>query len=191
MSTEAIACVIDALNVLGKPYIATGSIVSSSYSAPRATKDADFVVYMEADDLSRLRTLLQGDFDQEPQMSFETVTGKSQHKFRYRRTPFLVEVFEADFRDPHEQARFDRRQEVTLLGRATYFPTAEDVIVGKLRWYGRIRREKDRLDILAVMRFQWSRLDWPYIERWCDEHGTRELMNQCRADVERQLQGGA
>jgi hypothetical protein len=61
------------------------------------------------------------------------------------------------------------------------------VIVGKLRWYGRIRREKDRQDIIAVMRYQWQRLDWPYIERWCDEHGTRDTFTELRAEVEQQL----
>jgi hypothetical protein len=86
ISTDAIGVVIDALNQLGKPYIVTGSIVSSSYSAPRATKDADFVVLIDDAEFARLCALLERDFSQEPQMSFETVTGKVQHKFAILRS---------------------------------------------------------------------------------------------------------
>ena len=28
-------------------------------------------------------------------------------------------------------------------------------------------------------------LDWPYIESWCDRHGTRKLLEQIRKEVQR------
>lgn len=138
ISAEAVGLVIDVLNELGKPYIMTGSIVSSAFSAPRSTKDADFVVAVGPDELKRIFERLAND----PQMSFETVTGKLQHRFRFRRSPFEVEIFEANFDDPHEQARFERRFETTLVGRRTYFPKIEDLLVGKLRWFKQINRLK-------------------------------------------------
>lgn len=182
MSTEAIGIVIDVLNEVGQPYIVTGSIVSSAYSEPRSTKDADFVVACDAVDLKKIFDLLALDFVHEPQMSFETVTGKHQHRFRFRRTPFEVEIFEANFDDPHERARFERRLAIQLLGRTTYFPRVEDALVGKLRWYKRIHRLKDRLDIVSILKVNRDSLDWPYVERWCREHETFDVLAELREE---------
>ena len=57
---------------------------------------------------------------------------------------------------------------------------AEDVIVTKLRWsYGGGRR-KDLHDAQNVIAVQGDRIDWEYVTRWCDRHGTRELLEQVR-----------
>ena len=185
-SPDAVALVIDALNDIGAPYLITGSIASTAYSQPRATADADFVVDAAPDRLQALFVRLGAEFEHEPQMSFETVTGKTQHKFRHRSTKFLVEIFEARMDDPHEQSRFDRRRRETILNRLTYFPTAEDVVVGKLRWFKQIHRVKDRGDLLLVLKRQWDNLDWPYIEHWCREHGTSEVLQALMAEVQSQ-----
>jgi hypothetical protein len=182
-SPDALAFVIDALNELGASYIVTGSIVSNAYGDPRATIDADFVIDVKHDELKRLRERLNGQFDSEAQMAFETVTGKTQHKFRHHATKFLVEVFEARMDDPHEQSRFARRKLTRLLGRQTFFPTAEDVIVGKVRWFKQIRRAKDRDDIINVMRRQQAVLDWPYLEHWCGQHGTLQLLHDLKQEA--------
>jgi hypothetical protein len=183
-SPEALAFVIDALNDLGAPYIVTGSVVSNAYGDPRSTIDADFVLQASPDAIAQLRSRLSQQFDPETQMAFETVTGKTQHKFRHKSSKFLVEIFEARLDDPHEQSRFSRRRETTLLGRRTFFPTAEDVIVGKLRWYKQIRREKDWGDLKKVMRRQATLLDWNYVNRWSAEHGTSELLHQLSREVQ-------
>jgi hypothetical protein len=49
----------------------------------------------------------------------------------------------------------------------------------KLRWF----RRKDRDDIRNVMAVQHGRLDWPYIESWCQRHGTLALMDEIRRSV--------
>ena len=187
LSPDAVKLVIDQLNALGWPYMITGSIASSAYGEPRATQDADFVVQTQQQDMQQIFERLRQEFDHEPQMSFETVTGTTQHKFRFRRTLFLIEIFEADFNDPHERARFERRIEVELLDRRTWFPTAEDVIIQKLRWFVRIRRAKDLEDTRQVMFHQWPHLDWPYIERWCREHDSDALLTELRTEVQTML----
>src|SRR5207247_7553096 len=93
-------------------------------------------------------------------------------------TLFKVEVFRLS-EDAHDQERFRRRQSVTVDGRQVFFPTAEDVIIWKLRW----RRSKDRDDVRAVMGVQGDKLDWPYIEGWCERHGTRALLEEIRRTV--------
>lgn len=187
-SSDAVLFVIDVLNDMGSPYIITDSLATTLYTSPRGSVAADFVVEMEPDELEALFRRLDVRFQQERQMTFETVTGKVQHKFRHRDTPFLVEIFEARMDDPHERARFDRRQSGQVEGRSAFVPTAEDVVVQKLRWAARIARPKDRDDAMKVMAHQWSRLDWAYVEKWADEHGTRALMEQLRSEAKRFLE---
>jgi hypothetical protein len=57
--------------------------------------------------------------------------------------------------------------------------TAEDMIVQKVRW----NRDKDRDDARNILAVQGSALDFPYIERWCDAHGTRERLEELRRSI--------
>ena len=89
------------------------------------------------------------EFEAEPQLSFETNIGTQRQEFLVRGTLFKVEVFRLSD-DPHDQERFRRRQPAVVDGRTVFFPTAEDVIIWKLRW----ARSKDRDDVRAVMGVQ-------------------------------------
>jgi hypothetical protein len=172
--------VVDALNACGLAYLLAGSFSSNYYGIPRSTKDADFVVQLTAalgeDFAARLgdRVIL------DPQLSFETNTGTYRQMLRFKRSAFKVELFMLSS-DAHDQTRFQRRVEVALLGRQLWLPTAEDVIITKLRWW----RNKDRDDITNVIAVQAGKLDWPYIEQWCDCHGTRALLEEIRRTVPR------
>ena len=65
-----------------------------------------------------------------------------------------------------------------------WLPSAEDVIVTKLRWAERAKRGKDYEDVRDVIAVQGdAALDWDYIHRWAAEHGTRTLLDQIRASI--------
>jgi hypothetical protein len=34
-----------------------------------------------------------------------------------------------------------------------------------------------------------SKLDWPYVESWCDRHGTRALLERVRREAEEATRG--
>ena len=38
-------------------------------------------------------------------------------------------------------------------------------------------------DVRNVVAVQGERLDWEYVQRWCDAHGTRELLEEVRKSV--------
>jgi hypothetical protein len=183
-SREAVLAVIEALNHAGARYLLTGALATNVYAEPRSTKDADFVVEMSAVELENLLRALQPAFAREPQMAFETATGKSMHRLRYRRTPFLVEIFEAMMTDPHEAARFERRVPTQVEGLPTFVPTAEDIIVQKLRWISRLNRAKDRQDVVTLIRYRRHRLDWPYLYHWCERHNTRDAIDRFQAEAD-------
>lgn len=87
-----------------------------------------------------------------------------------------------------ELATFDVRSEfsrrsrkfVAILNRPIWLPTAEDVVVQKLRW-GRPKDLEDARDVLAVQGTET--LDMPYIRRWCAEHGTETRLDDILASI--------
>ena len=190
-SREAVIAVIDLLNGIGAPYLVTGALATNVYSEPRSTVDGDFVVDMDSAQLHRLFESLQQDFEIEPQMAFETATGKTLHKFRHRRTEFVVEFFEANMSDPHEASRFARRVQGHVEGRLTFIPTAEDILIQKLRWISRLKRSKDIQDVVMLLRYRANRLDWAYIFEWCERHGTRGTLDELKAEADANPINGA
>lgn len=180
---DAVAILLDALNELGLDYMVVGSFSSNRYGVPRATKDADFVLKIAAADRERLYAALPESFKVDPQVGFEMVTGTWRQIIQVPSIPFAIELFELS-RDSHDELRFSRRRRLTLLSRDAWLPTPEDVIVQKLRWCVGGRRSKDFDDAVAVMAVQGRRvLDWPYIEKWCAEHGTLEVLTQAKAEA--------
>jgi len=170
--------VIDALNGCGVAYMLVGSFSTNVYGIPRSTKDADFVLQLHGDIPAGFYEKLGQGFEIDPQLRFETNTGTCKQEMRFADTPFTVELFRLSG-DAFDQERFRRRCMVRLFGRETFVPTAEDVVIMKLRWF----REKDRPDIKNVLTVQSGKLDWPHIEHWCREHGTLARLEAIRSTV--------
>jgi hypothetical protein len=179
---DAASLVMDALEALGVQYMLVGSFSSNFYGVPRATADADFVVQLGQVSVSDIAAPLRPRLALDPQSRFETVTGTTRYIFRAAETPFEVELFLLSD-DLFDQERFSRRFRTKLLGRDTFLPTAEDVIIMKLLWSRRGERAKDLEDARNVIFVQREALDWDYIHRWCDQHGTRELLDKIRRSL--------
>lgn len=179
---EAFQAVADALNVSTVPYMLVGSLSSSYYGVGRSTKDVDFVLELDAHSIFDVGRHLGPGFRVDPQMSFETVTMTRRYVADVIGTPFKIEFFLLGD-DPHNRERFRRRDRVRLLDRLVWLPTVEDVIVTKLRWGLLGNRSKDRDDIRGVIAVQGDRIDWDYVHRWCEEHGTRALLDEIRASI--------
>lgn len=176
---EIVGRVIDALNELAVPHMLTGSLASMLYSMPRSTVDADLVVVLQPTSIRQLADRLGPQFRLDPQLGFETVTATSKTVFAFTPTAFRIELFDLSD-DPHDKERFRRRAPIRVLGRDTFVATPEDVVVTKLRWARIARRWKDIDDVTKVMLAQRETLAWPYVEHWCRQHGTTDLLAQLR-----------
>jgi len=180
-SDEIVVACIDSLEATNIPYMVVGSLSSNLYAIPRSTQDADFVVELRKNSLSELLRRLGPEFHLDPQVRFETVTATTRHIIDTADGLFRVELFQLSDA-PYDHERFARRRRTKVLGRDAYAPTPEDVIVMKLQWSRQGRRTKDTDDVRNVIAVQGDALDWDYIYRWCDEHGTRELLEEiCRS----------
>jgi hypothetical protein len=185
MSQEIALKVIDVLNANGVAYMLVGSLSTNFHSIVRSTKDADIVIQSSLTDAGRLLGREYPELKLDPQLGFESVTGSRKLMLRADAHEFVVELF-ALTDDPHDQERFRRRIRLEWAGRAAWVATAEDAIITKLRWSDYIGREKDIVDARNVIASMDEQLDWPYIEHWCDLHGSRQTLEKIRREL-RQL----
>ncbi|TDU73137.1 nucleotidyltransferase DUF2204 [Prosthecobacter fusiformis] len=183
MSTleQAAVLMLKALHETGIPHMLVGGFTTNYYGIARSTKDVDIVVELPSRaPLLEVEKRLPSTFEFDSQITFETITGNLRHIVHIKGTPFVIELFE--LRDePFQKERFHRRKElyVPQLDIVVTIPTAEDVVIQKLRW-GRSKDIDDARDVLAV---QADRLDYAYIEDWCRKLGRFETYQQVRATV--------
>ena len=173
MTIEQVALiVIRACESVGVDHMVTGAFAYNYYGIPRSTKDFDVVVDVsERKAIPDIIRLLENDIDFGAQVQFDTLTWGRRHIGRAKHGPvFQVELFEL-FDDPFVKSQFGRRKILhsTQLQHTVWLPTAEDVIVQKLRW-GRSKDLDDARDVLAVQGPET--LDMAYIESWCAAHDT-------------------
>jgi len=179
---EVIVGLIDTLNSLAVPYMLVGSLASNVYGIPRSTQDADFVVQSGVASLPEIVRRLGSAVRLDPQPSFDPVTSTLRHVLHLPESAFKIEIFILG-EDPHDQERFRRRRQVQLLHRPAFILAVEDVIVTKLRWAAHLNRAKDIEDVRNVVGVQGARIDWNYVLPWCEQHGTRELLDQIRQSL--------
>jgi predicted nucleotidyltransferase len=167
------------LNQLSIPYMLVGSYSSNIYGIPRMTKDADLVLQLDGSALSSLNKNLPEGLSLEEQSFFETVTATRKELLHIDGTDFLIELFHLSS-DPFDQSRFKRRVKSEIIDDLqVWFPTAEDVIIQKLRW----ARNKDFDDVVAILRVQTT-LDFDQINHWCGIHETLPLLEKARAEAD-------
>ncbi len=179
---QAVIAVLDALETAGVPYMIVGSLAANFHGIPRSTRDADFVVELVPGLLQRLADALPAGLTLHPQAAFEAVTGTTRHLVELAGSPFVGELFVRSD-DAHDQERFRRRLQVRVFDRVAWVASAEDMIVTKLRWVDQVHRTKDRDDIRNILAVRAEDLDWPYLRRWSDLHGTTSLLEEIHQSI--------
>ncbi|HWE35219.1 MAG TPA: hypothetical protein VG406_01505 [Isosphaeraceae bacterium] len=179
---EAVKAVIEALESHRIPYMVVGSYASNVYGIERSTQDADVVVELGDASISEILRGLAPTIRLDPQMCFEGATTTRRFVADVVGIPFKIEFFLLG-EDHYDRERFGRRREADVLGRRVFIPAVEDVIITKLRWALHLARSKDRDDARDVIAVQGDRIDWDYVHRWCEEHGTRALLDEIRASI--------
>jgi hypothetical protein len=62
-----------------------------------------------------------------------------------------------------------------------------DVVITKLRWLEGANRPRDRSDIRDVISTSAKIMDWNYIHKWAEIHGTRQLVEEIVASIPPEL----
>lgn len=177
------AAVIDACTAEGVEHMVTGAFASSFYGIPRSTKDVDVVLNLAgADPIARVAARLESLVLFDRQVQFDTLTWGRRLVGTFREgQPLKIELFEL-FDDPFVLEQFSRKKRLfsEQIGRETWLPTPEDVVIQKLRW-GRGKDLDDARDILAVQGPET--LDMEYIKSWCARHGTAARLEEALAEI--------
>ncbi len=178
---DVTSAVVQTLESQKAPYMLVGSFSSNVYGIARSTKDADFVIDVrDAEVMARLVEALAPVLEFDPQPSFETLTGSVRHEATARDCPFRVEFFELA-NDEFARSRFERRIRIDseVFGCPVTIPTAEDVVIQKLRW----ARPKDLEDARDVMAVQGDNLDREFVASWCTRLGITDRYQALVATV--------
>ena len=176
---QATAHVLSQLAEFGIEHMLVGAFSSNAYGVARATKDADIVVEFKEIQIVEFCDNLDVGFVLDRQMMLEGFTGSSRNVVKHSQSGFDIELFRLND-DDHHQERFARKKRHLIgeLNIETWIPTAEDVVIQKLRW----ARRKDLDDVVNVLSVSGKLLDWEYVKRWTDEHGTPDLLEQLRSE---------
>ncbi len=179
-SEQGAAQVIEQLETLRVNYMLVGAFSSNIYGIPRSTKDADIVVAFDTIQIVEFCERLGQNFQLDRQMMLEGFTGSVRNVVRFKPTGFDIEFFRLTD-DAHHQQRFQRRvrHRISELDCDAWVPTAEDVVIQKLRW----ARRKDLDDVVNVLSVSGETLDWGYIRNWTDQHATTVLLDQLRVEA--------
>ena len=113
-------------------------------------------------------------------MMMEIFTGSVRHVLCYLPTDFEIELFQATD-DPHHLEQHRRRVQMSIaeIDCQAWVPTAEDVVIQKLRW----ARRKDLDDVVNVFIVSGDHLDWSFIDHWTTKHETAQLLKQLRLEA--------
>ena len=147
----------------------TGSIASSYYGEPRATRDLDIVIDPDVDSLDVLVDGLAADgFYVDRDAAHDALDHRAQ--FNAIGPDALKVDFMIRKRRPFSVEEFERRQPADLLGTAGFVASAEDLIVAKLEWAA----ESESDGFSCVM----SQASWP-------SAATRSMTLTCRSGSRR------
>jgi hypothetical protein len=183
MNTDDIVfAVIDYLNEHDVPYMLVWSLATNVYCVPRSTEDGDVVVNFSVSQVASEIAAANSNIKFDAQLTFESVTATRKMVLRAAQHSFEVELFQLSD-DEHDQMRFSRRVKVNTMGREVWIASLEDMIITKLRWSQSAAREKDVSDARNLIGVQRDFINWPYVESWCDRHGTRELLDRLRQEA--------
>ena len=170
MNTEdVLARIVSALEGAGIPYMLTGSLASSIYGTPRATKDIDIVISPSEAQLRKLKDLLPGNeyyFDLDD--ALDAVRRRSQFNVIDFASMWKVDLI-VQKRRSYDRTAFEHRVSIDHEGIRLFVTSAEDSIISKLDWAKLGDSEIQLRDVAGILRARPERLDRNYIEHWVRE----------------------
>lgn len=171
---STLASVVAALDAAGIPHMLGGSAASGYHGEPRSTRDVDLVI--DPDEPS-LRTFL-ADLNRE-RFYVDDALAAFRHRSMFNvidmTTGWKVDLIVRK-NAMYAAVAFGRRQRATVEGVAVFIESAEDSVLSKLVWARESESERQRRDIVGVLRIKRGELDLDYLWRWADELGVAESL---------------
>jgi len=163
---------IRALEATDVRYMLTGSLASTFYGEPRATRDIDVVIDPTTASLERLidRLKLDGLY---VDRDAARIALRDRTQFNAIGTDSKVDFIVRKDR-PFAISEFERRQRVTLLDAEVAIVTVEDLILAKLVWASETDSERQMRDVAGMVAVAGDALDRAYLASWAGRLGIAE-----------------
>jgi hypothetical protein len=178
--------VIEALEIIGVPYVIGGSLASTLHGVARATLDSDLVADLQLQHAQPLVALLHDEFYVDESAVIEAIHQRRSFNLIHLPTMFKVDIFIPRQR-AFDQAQLSHRvmQSIpTEPGRTIYIASPEDTILAKLEWYrmGGEVSERQWRDVVGILNVQGEQLDWEYLHRTATQLGIADLLDKLAAE---------
>jgi hypothetical protein len=184
MLGEFLRKVTAALEIIGVPYMLTGSLASSMYGIPRATNDIDIII---APTREQLLSVIQF-FKRMDLYVEETALTAFGNRTQFNVIDFprgwKVDLIMRGDRE-FSTIEFDRRETHEVEDMRLTIAAPEDVVIAKMEWAKLGDSERQLVDAAGVLRMQAENLDLAYIDHWVKTLGLEEQW----ADVRRRALG--
>ena len=175
---EFLKQIVTRLDSAGIPYMITGSMALAIYTKPRMTRDIDLVVDCRPSDSQRLAELFRVDCYVDEASIRDAVAAESVFNIIHREW-----ISKADFivrkNETYRKVEFERRRLVNIEGVSISVVAPEDLILSKLCWARDSESELQTRDVCQLIE-SIENLDWPYLEKWAERLGVKELLDRVK-----------
>ncbi|MEJ7624728.1 MAG: DUF6036 family nucleotidyltransferase [Pyrinomonadaceae bacterium] len=168
------------LESLGVRYMLTGSMAMFAYSIYRYTADIDIVLDLASGQVSRLVEAFEQDYYIARESAYRAVASERMFNVINIATGFKVDCVIRKS-NAFQKNAFNRRRPTMIADQQIYVITLEDLILSKLIWASPSRSEKQMTDISNLL---LADIDTEYLDSWAAKLEVRDLLNECRADLE-------
>ncbi len=182
---EALAQIVNGLELVGVPYFLGGSVATVLYGEIRTTQDVDIVVELRLEHVPPLVAALTPTFFVDELFLRDAIAHGSSCNVIHRTTGFKVDLFTRRDR-AFSRTEMARRRPVPMLpGLTPQVASAEDCVLTKLEWFAKGGRVSERQwrDILGVLKHQRGVLDTAYLRHWASELAIGDLLDQALRDA--------
>jgi hypothetical protein len=155
--------IIDVFDALNIPYMLSGSIAMGVYIVPRATRDFDFVIYLQSKDVIDFVSNFKDGYYCDLESVQEAVKQKNMFNIIDHTSGFKADFMilkDNEFR----QLEFKRRVKMAFFDKTVYLVSVEDLLLSKLIWIQEIQAAIQIEDIKNLS--QLETLDWDYVNEW-------------------------
>jgi hypothetical protein len=185
---DALDPFIEALEQLGIPYYVGGSLASMAWGTPRTTMDADVVVYLRAEHVGPLVSLISEEYYTSQEMIQDAIQRRATFNVISYKTSLKIDVFipKQDEFDKVELTRIRQRPLGQEEGARLYnVSSPEDIVLRKIEWYKAGGGVSDRQwdDVLNVLKNRADSLDRRYMDRWAANLGISDLVDRAIEDA--------
>ncbi|MFZ2492177.1 MAG: hypothetical protein WA208_11880 [Thermoanaerobaculia bacterium] len=179
-TTEVAVLVARALEAAGVEYAVGGSLASSAFGEPRATRDIDVAIRLVPDRVAEMIAAFGPDFSIDTGALHEAVRTEGILNIFYLPELTKVDLFVRGD-DVYDREEFSRRVQIEPVpGQSILASSREDNLLWKLRWYrqgGEISDQQWR-DVLGLLRIGGDLIDLSYLRTWAAYHDISDLLDR-------------